>query len=54
MANLVKVRKLLETISGLAMHLSEEEISQIGIILNSALQNVTRIPEVSDFLRNHQ
>lgn len=42
MANLTKVRILLETIRGVAVHLNDDEIAAIGIILSKALERLEK------------
>ena len=46
MASIVKIRKLLETIRYLAPHLTDEEISEIGKVLNKATERLIKESEV--------
>lgn len=40
MTHIAKVRKLLETMRMIAMYLTDEEISQIGLILMKAIKRM--------------
>ncbi|MGL4570472.1 MAG: hypothetical protein ACRCVJ_05370 [Clostridium sp.] len=45
MCNLAKVRTLLETIRVIGPHLNEVEIASIGMILNAAIERMTKESE---------
>lgn len=45
MNNLAKVRTLLETIRIIAPHLNDNEITAIGLILNSAIERMEKESE---------
>lgn len=45
MANLAKVRTLLQTIRIIAIHLNDDEIRAIGMVLNKAIERMEKESE---------
>lgn len=45
MANVAQARTLIETIRAVAMHLNEEELNQIGLVLNMAIERMIKESE---------